>query len=51
MDEHIARANIDHFQRLLGTEKDEAKRQTLLGLLAAEEVKLKAALEAKGKKS
>ena len=46
MDEHIARANIDHVRNLLKAENDRAKRQTLLRLLAEEAVKLKAALEA-----
>jgi hypothetical protein len=36
----IARLNIEHFQRKLSEENDDAKRQTLLHLLAEEEAKL-----------
>jgi len=42
LDETIARLNIQHFRELLETEKDEAKRQMILRLLAEEERKLKA---------
>lgn len=40
----IARLNIEHFQKRLAVETDEARRQTLLRLLGEEEAKL-AALE------
>lgn len=38
----IAQLNIDHFQKLLESEADETKRQTILRLLAEEEAKLAA---------
>ena len=40
MDKTIARLNIEHYRRKLATEQDEAKRLTLLRLLAKEEAKL-----------
>ena len=40
MDRSVARLNIEHYRRLLATETDEARRQTLLRLLAEEEAKL-----------
>lgn len=40
MDEAIARENIKHFRKLLETEADEAKRETIMQLLTEEEVKL-----------
>jgi hypothetical protein len=43
VDETIARLNIEHYRRALLDEKDEAKRRTLLQLLAEEEAKLKLA--------
>jgi hypothetical protein len=43
MDRSVARLNIDHYRRLLATETDETKRQTILRLLAEEEAKLAAA--------
>ena len=46
MDRSIARLNIEHFQKLLADEHDDAKRQWLLRLLAEEEAKL-AALDGK----
>jgi len=33
VDEQIARLNIEHFQKKLASETDEAKRQTLLNSL------------------
>jgi hypothetical protein len=48
VDEYIARLNIQHFRDLLAKEKDEAKRRTILRLLAEEEAKL-AAFEARPK--
>ncbi len=42
MDEYIACLNIEHFRKLLTKERDEAKRKTLLNLLAEEERKLAA---------
>ncbi len=44
MDEGIPRTNIAHFEKLLATETDEAKRDVLLKLLAGERVKLATAL-------
>lgn len=40
METTIARLNIEHFGRKLAEETDEAKRRTLLFLLAEEETKL-----------
>ena len=40
MDKTIARLNIEHFQKQLAEETDQAKRQTLRRLLAEEEEKL-----------
>jgi hypothetical protein len=42
MDKTVARLNIEHFQRKLATETDEARRQQILRLLAEEEAKLTA---------
>ena len=42
VDRAVAHLNIEHFRRLLDLEKDEAKRQILLRLLAEEEAKLAA---------
>jgi len=47
MDEWVARRNIEHFQKLLAQELDDAKRQIVLQLLREEEVKLAAAIKAK----
>ena len=47
----VARLNIEHFRKLLSQEKDEAKRQTILRLLAEEEVKLASLSNAPEKKS
>ena len=41
-DRDIARLNIAHFRKLLGTENDATKRQTITRLLAEEEAKLAA---------
>jgi hypothetical protein len=38
----IAKLNVEHFRRLLATESEGPKRQTLLQLLAEEEAKLAA---------
>jgi hypothetical protein len=43
MDRTVAHLNIEHFHKLLATEADEIKRQTIMRLLAEEEAKLKAA--------
>jgi hypothetical protein len=43
MDEIIARHNIEHFRRLLANETEDAKRRTLVQLLAEEESRLAAA--------
>jgi len=40
MPKTIARLNIQHFRRLLAQETDDARRATLLRLLAEEEAKL-----------
>jgi hypothetical protein len=40
MDRTVARLNIEHYRKLLAKETDEAKRQTVLRLLAEEESKL-----------
>lgn len=42
MEEAVARLNIEHYKQLLATEPDDAKRQTLMRLLAEEEAKLRA---------
>jgi hypothetical protein len=47
MDRTVARLNIEYFQKLLATEKDETKRRTILILLAEEKTKLAAAEKAK----
>ena len=49
MDRTVARLNIEHFRKQLAEEKDEAKRQMLLRLLAEEETKL-AAIEKRAQK-
>ncbi|MBB5049448.1 hypothetical protein HNR60_004226 [Rhodopseudomonas rhenobacensis] len=40
MDKSVARLNIEHYQKLLKTDLDETKRQTILRLLAEEEATL-----------
>ncbi len=40
MDRAVARLNIEHYRRLLAEKSDEARRQTILRLLAEEEAKL-----------
>jgi hypothetical protein len=42
MDKMIALLNIDHYRKMLATEHDETKRQTVLRLLAEEQAKLAA---------
>jgi len=42
MDKTVARLNIEHYRKLLETEIDQKKRETLLHLLAEEEAKLAA---------
>ena len=44
MDEFIAKANIEHFEKLLATETDAQKRSVMESLLAKEKLKLAAAL-------
>jgi hypothetical protein len=39
-DKDIGRLNVEHFRRLLATDIDDAKRHTILRLLAEEEAKL-----------
>ncbi len=46
MDKAVARLNIEHYHKLLATETDEAKRKTLNLLLAEEEAKLAALMDA-----
>jgi hypothetical protein len=43
----IAKANIEHFKKLIETETDPRKRGVLERLLAEEELKLAAALKAR----
>jgi hypothetical protein len=43
MDQSVALLNIEHFQRRLAEEKNEARRQTILALLVEEKAKLAAA--------
>ena len=45
MDVAIAKANIEHFNKLLETETDENKRAVLKRLLVEEKLKLAAALK------
>ncbi len=45
MDAEIAKANIEHFKKLLEIEMDEGKRRVIRQLLAEEELKLTAALK------
>jgi len=40
LDPTVARLNIEHYRRLLAHETDEARRQTIMRLLAEEEAKL-----------
>ena len=40
MDRTVRRLNIEHYQKLLATELDEAKRESIRRLLAEEEAKL-----------
>ena len=47
MDKFVARANIDHYRKLLADESDPASRQRLLDLLGEEEKKLEAASKRK----
>jgi len=51
VDKTVADLNIAHFKRLLETETDPAKRQTIERLLAAEEAKLARALGGRGEPS
>jgi len=41
VDRTVARLNVEHYRQLLANETDEARRQTLLRLLAEEEAKLR----------
>jgi len=41
MEAFVCHQNIDHYQRLLEATTDEGERRAILGLLAAEEAKLK----------
>jgi hypothetical protein len=51
VDKTVADLNIAHFRKLLETETDPVKRQTIERLLAAEEAKLARALAGKGEAS
>ena len=42
MDKQVAHLNIEHYRRLLASEREGSKRETLLRLLAEEEAKLAA---------
>jgi len=42
MDKAVAQLNIEHYRKLLATETDEMRHQTLQRLLAEEEAKLAA---------
>ncbi len=46
---YIAQLNIEHYRRKLLTERDEAQRQTINRLLAAEEAKLAELTDPPGK--
>jgi hypothetical protein len=48
LDKTVADLNIAHFKKLLETETNPAKRQTVEKLLAAEEAKLARVLSDKG---
>ena len=48
MDRTVADLNIEHFRKLLASETDPAKRQTIERLLAEEEAKLGRAPAGKG---
>lgn len=45
IDRAVARLNIEHYRKLLATETDDAKRETLHRLLAEEEAKLAGMLD------
>jgi hypothetical protein len=51
MDRAVARLNVEHYRRLLADETDEARRQTLLRLLAEEAAKLAEPQSAKKKRT
>jgi hypothetical protein len=51
VDKTVADLNIAHFKKLLETETDPVKRQTIERLLAAEQVKLTRALGGKDEPS
>jgi hypothetical protein len=40
MDEKVAKLNIEHYKRLLASETDEAKRESIARLVAEEEANL-----------
>jgi hypothetical protein len=48
LDKFVARLNIEHLQRKMADETDDAKRQLLARLLAEEEAKLAALKASKG---
>jgi hypothetical protein len=50
MERTVARLNIEHYKHLLARETDDAKRQTLMRLLAEEEAKLRGLPEPKTRK-
>ncbi len=50
MEKTIARLNIEHYKQLLTSETDDAKRKTLMRLLAEEEAKLRILSEPKTRK-
>jgi hypothetical protein len=44
-DKTVAHLNVEYFRKLLRSETDETKRQTILRLLAEEEAKLGSAMK------
>jgi hypothetical protein len=50
MDKFVARANTEHYRKLLAKETDETKRQLLERLLAEEEAKLNSLTQAPTRK-
>lgn len=50
MPEEIAKANIEHYKKLLETETDAQKRAVIERLMAEEELKISAALKARAER-
>ena len=51
MDKAVARLNIEHYRKLLASETDETKCETIRHLLAEEEAKLAALTDPPGAKT